>query len=46
MGKLDGKVAIICSREPKDYTGHLLFDEVVLREAGVRNLSKYTIIRE
>jgi len=38
--------AIICSRERRDYTGHLLFDEAVLREAGVRDLSKYTIIQE
>ncbi len=36
--------AIICSRDPKAYTGHLLHDEEVLREAGVRDMSKYPII--
>lgn len=37
--------AIICSRDPKAYTGHILYDEPVLREAGIRDLSKYTIIQ-
>lgn len=36
--------AIICSRDPKTYTGHLLYDEEVLREAGIRDMSKYPIV--
>lgn len=36
--------AIVCSRDPNTYTGHILWDEDVLREAGEKDLSKYTIL--
>jgi len=36
--------AIVCSRDPNAYTGHILWDEDVLREAGEKDLSKYTIL--
>lgn len=36
--------AIICQRDPKTYTGKILYDEDVLVEAGITDLSKYTVI--
>ena len=36
--------AIICEKEPQSYTGKILYDEDVLAEAGITDLSPYPII--
>lgn len=38
--------AIICEKEPKSYTGKILYDEDVLAEAGITDLSPYPVIGE
>ena len=38
--------AIICEKDPKSYTGRILYDEDVLAEAGITDLSAYPIIGE
>ena len=32
---------IICQKEPRSYTGKILYDEDVLAEAGITDLSAY-----
>ncbi len=34
----------ICIQVPKDYTGRILYDEDILSEAGVTDLSKYRLV--
>ena len=36
--------AIICAKEPRSYTGRILYDEDVLAEAGVADFSPYPVI--
>ena len=36
--------AIICAKEPQSYTGKILYDEDVLAEAGITDLSPYPVI--
>ncbi len=36
--------AIICEKDPKSYTGKILYDEDVLAEAGITDLSGYPVI--
>ena len=44
-GELMGDAGVfICSQDPKTYTGRILGDEDVLREAGVTDLSKYPLV--
>jgi len=44
-GDMMGDAAVvICARDPKAYTGHLLYDEEVLREVGIRDMSKYPVV--
>ena len=38
--------AIICERDPQSYTGKIVYDEDVLAEAGITDLSPYPIIGE
>ena len=35
---------IICEKAPQSYTGKILYDEDVLAEAGITDLSPYPII--
>ena len=37
--------AIICQKDPKSYTGKILYDEDVLAEAGITDLSPYPRIQ-
>ena len=37
---------IICEKDPQSYTGKILYDEDVLAEAGITDLSPYPIIGE
>lgn len=41
---LSDMVLSIVTREPKDCTGNALYDEDVLREEGVEDLSKYNVV--
>ncbi|MFQ5874749.1 MAG: SDR family NAD(P)-dependent oxidoreductase [Dehalococcoidia bacterium] len=34
----------ICSQDPESYTGRILYDEDVLAEAGITDLSKYPLV--
>ncbi len=38
--------AIMCERDPRTYTGKILYDEDVLTEAGITDFSKYTVISD
>ena len=38
--------AIIAEKDPQSYTGKILYDEDVLAEAGITDLSPYPVIRE
>jgi citronellol/citronellal dehydrogenase len=35
---------IVCQQDPRTYTGKILYDEDVLAEAGVTDLSRYAVI--
>lgn len=44
-GEIMGDAAtIICSKEPQEFTGHILYDDEVLHDAGITDLSRYTLL--
>jgi citronellol/citronellal dehydrogenase len=44
-GEIMGDACVyICQQDPKTYTGRILYDEDVLKEAGVTDLSKYPLV--